>query len=411
MSEVEAQYEDYPYPARDPADETRRLVEGSPSDAGEIRHHVFAGRPLPSPFRALIAGGGTGDAAIQLAQHMASGGIAGEVLYLDLSRASRKIAEDRARVRGLTNIRFATGSLLDAARHGTFDYIDCCGVLHHLEDPAAGIAALAAALAPGGGLGLMLYGRIGRRGVYDAQAVLRALSADGEPLADRIGLARAYLANLPATNWLARNPAIGDHKTGDAGLVDLLLHGRDRAYGVEEMWDLIEGAGLGLAGFIPAARYDPAFYLDDPALRRRAERLAPRTAHAVAEQIAGNLKVHVAYAVKPGGKGPRGPAPATPDAVPMPHRIDMEALARALSSGRTVPVAFDGLQRPLRLPEGAAGVVRLIDGARSIGQIAKALDGGSRADRTRRVVAVTQALIACGLCLLRHDGRQALTDR
>ncbi|MCP1337299.1 class I SAM-dependent methyltransferase [Futiania mangrovi] len=402
MSDVEAQYENYPYPARDPAEERRRLVEGSPSALAEIRHYVFAGRPLPAPFRALIAGGGTGDAAIQLAQHMADAGLEGEVLYLDLSRASRTVAEKRAEARGLANLRFETGSLLDAASHGTFDYIDCCGVLHHLEDPAAGLSALAQALVPGGGIGLMLYGRIGRRGVYDAQAVLRALSGADEPLAGRVALARAYLANLPATNWLALNPAVGDHRTGgDAGLVDLLLHGRDRAYGVEEMWDLIEGAGLTLSRFIPAARYDPAFYLDDPELVRRAGRLGAREAHATAEQIAGNLKVHVAYAVKPGGKGPRGPARLAPDAVPVPHRLDMAALARVLGTGRTPPVGFDGLTRPLRLPPGADEVVRLIDGRQTLGEIAKGLQGGSRADRTRQAAAVTDALIALGLCLLR----------
>jgi hypothetical protein len=36
-----AQYEAYPYPARDPAEEARRLVIGSPSHLREIDHWVF----------------------------------------------------------------------------------------------------------------------------------------------------------------------------------------------------------------------------------------------------------------------------------------------------------------------------------------------------------------------------------
>ena len=67
------------------------------------------------------------------------------------------MAEARAKARGLTSIRFITGDLLAAPEHGPFDYIDCCGVLHHLPEPDAGFRALAAALAPGGDMGLIIY--------------------------------------------------------------------------------------------------------------------------------------------------------------------------------------------------------------------------------------------------------------
>jgi hypothetical protein len=44
MSDVEAQYEAYPYPERDPADEAKRLIVGSPSHPVELDHYLFAGR-------------------------------------------------------------------------------------------------------------------------------------------------------------------------------------------------------------------------------------------------------------------------------------------------------------------------------------------------------------------------------
>jgi methylase of polypeptide subunit release factors len=116
MSDVEAQYEAYPYPERDPADEAKRLIVGSPSHPVELDHYLFAGRrDWSAPFRALVAGGGTGDALIQLAQVLASAGRAAKITYLDLSTAARGVAEARAAARGLTNIEFHTGSLLDAA--------------------------------------------------------------------------------------------------------------------------------------------------------------------------------------------------------------------------------------------------------------------------------------------------------
>jgi hypothetical protein len=40
------------------------------------------------------------------------------------------------------SVRYITGDILDAPLDGAFNYIDCCGVLHHLSDPAAGARRL-----------------------------------------------------------------------------------------------------------------------------------------------------------------------------------------------------------------------------------------------------------------------------
>ena len=111
-----AQYEAYPYPARDPRDEKTRLITGSPSRLAEIDHYLFQGRlDLGQPFRALIAGGGTGDATVMLAQQLKDAGAAqAEVVYLDLSRASRAIAEARVAARGLAG--FERGAIQDRDR-------------------------------------------------------------------------------------------------------------------------------------------------------------------------------------------------------------------------------------------------------------------------------------------------------
>ena len=157
----------------------------------------------------------------------------GEVVYLDLSTASRAICEARAKARGLRNIQFLTGSLLDLPNMniGLFDYIDCTGVLHHLPDPAAGMKALAAVLQPEGGVGVMLYGQYGRTGVYPLQEMLRTLAPPSMATEDRIAMAKRLIRFLPTTNLFRRNPYLNDHVTGgDAGLYDLLLHSCDRAF-------------------------------------------------------------------------------------------------------------------------------------------------------------------------------------
>ncbi len=389
---VRDQYEAYPYPARDPKDEGKRLIAGSPSNLAEIDHYVFAGRgEFAKPFRALVAGGGTGDAAIMLAQQLSDrarergqgvpGGEApGEVVYLDVAQAAREIAEARANERGLTNISFHRGSLLELSKLGlgSFDYIDCCGVLHHLEDPPAGLAALAEALQAAGGMGLMLYAPFGRGGVYPAQAMLRDLG-EGLALAERVGLARRLLAALPATNWLTRNPFLSDHKQSDAELVDLLLHARDRAYTVEQAAALVTGAGLRLVSFIEPARYEPASYLKDPVLLKRLIGLDPLARAAFAEKLAGNIKRHVFYVVKASNRTDSVARAETPAAVPVMRELPGPALARAVTRGGRIAAEFDGLSLSFAVPRLAAPILARVDGKASLGEIhaaLQALDSG-----------------------------------
>ena len=241
-SRLAAQYEAYPYPARDPAEEAKRLVIGSPSHLREVDHWVFgAARPASQPLRALVAGGGTGDGTIMLAQQLASMGRPGRVTYLDRSGAAAAIAKGRAAARGLT-LDWHEGSLLDlpGSGLGPFDYIDCCGVLHHLPDPAAGLQALLSVLAPGGGLGLMVYAPHGRTGVYMLQDALRLLAPEAEAPSARLDTARRMMRHLPDSAWLRQNTLFADHISGgDAGLYDLLLNPRDRAYDVPALHALL----------------------------------------------------------------------------------------------------------------------------------------------------------------------------
>ena len=373
---VRDQYETLPYPPRDPRDEAKRLIVGSPSHLAELNHFVFGGAlDRSKPFRALIAGGGTGDAAIMLAQQLADAGTASaEIVYLDWSAASRAIAEARAKARGLSSIRFVTGSLLelDSIQLGAFDYIDCCGVLHHLEDPAAGLRALKQALAPRGGMGLMLYGTLGRIGVYHVQALLRALGAHSETPRDRVALGRKLLAQLPQTNWLKRNPFVSDHVAeGDAGLHDLLLHARDRAYEVGEIAALVEATGLRLAGFVPPARYEPASYINDPVLLKRLAHLQPIERAAFAERLAGNIKTHVFYVVE-AANAVAPPRPDDPRAIPVWFDADPAPLRKAMGGGM-LSVTADGISLRFPLPPLASAVAAQIDGQRSLHDIHAAI--------------------------------------
>lgn len=368
LDQLIAQYEAYPYPARDPRDEAKRLITGSPSHLDELNHYVFAGRlDHRRPLRVLVAGGGTGDGTIQIAQQLADAGNPGRVVYLDLSAAARRIAEARAAARRLTNIEFRTGSLLEPGDE-TYDYIDCCGVLHHLPDPAAGLAALAARLDPGGGMGIMVYAPLGRTGVYPMQNALRTLT-QGVPPKEQVALARRALASLPKTNWLLRNPHVSDHRGPDADLYDLLLHSCDRPFTVAELGDLAASAGLGVAALISPAAYDPANWIKDPRLLKRLEGMDFLTQAALAEQLSGAMTKHVAYLTRPERLSEATARPDGPDATPTLRDIDGPALAKALPGNGVLEIDLLGSVFPLALPRLAGPILRHIDGAADLAQI------------------------------------------
>jgi SAM-dependent methyltransferase len=371
------QYEAFPYPLRDPQEEKTRLLEGYPSHLLEVDHYIFGGRrDFRQPFRVLVAGGGTGDAVMMLGQHLADRQCPAEVVYLDLSAASRGIAEARAAVRGLPNVRFVTGSLLElpSLGLGRFDYIDCCGVLHHLPDPGAGLCLLADALTATGGIGLMLYGALGRTGVYDLQAILRRLAPGEDPAAQRIDTARRLLRQLPPTNRFARNPLISDHQVGgDSALYDLLLHSQDVAYTVPEIAALARDAGLDISAFIEPWRYDPETYVNDGALRRRLAGLAWLERAAIAELIAGNIKKHTLYLVRAGRAAAAVARPDDPEAVPALRDDKAAALAAGLKSSGDITVSIDGFRTALRVPRLARAILTRVDGRRTLGEIQRDL--------------------------------------
>jgi len=377
---VRAQYEALPYPPRDPRDEAIRLITGTPSHILEVNHYLFAGRlNFARPFRALVAGGGTGDACIMLAQQLADRQCPGEVVYLDLSSASREVCEGRAKARGLHNVQFITGSLLDLASMnvGQFDYIDCTGVLHHLPDPVAGMKALVAVLQPEGGVGVMLYGQYGRTGVYPLQEMLRTLAPPSMALEDRLAMARRLIRFLPTTNLFRRNPYLNDHVTGgDAGLYDLLLHSCDRAYTVPEIGELAAGAALRVVAFLEPVRYEPATYMSDPVIARQAGALPLVERAAFAERLAGNLRTHIFYATRAGYDTVARPEDT--QAIPVLREMDPRKLAASLQPGTPLIANLDGFPWRAQLPPLAPRILAQVDGRKTVAEIYTALgaEGG-----------------------------------
>ena len=384
LPKVKSQYESLPYPPCNPEDDRKRLVLTWLEDLPMINHYCFAGKQsFKNGFRALVAGGGTGDATIFLAEQLRTTNA--EIVHLDMSHASMVLAQERARMRGLTNITWVHYSLLSlpALGLGKFDYINCSGVLHHLADPDLGLRVLLSALKPDGAIGLMLYATTGRTGVYQMQALMRLVNGDQtdkEVDAQRkIANTRDLLGSLPAGNWFMRSEDLHhDHKIGDAGIYDLLLHSQDRSYSVGELFDWL-GTEHGMhLSFSDVQRgrspYLPHMVLGSkpPAMAASLRKLPLRQQYEMAELMIGNIITHSLYLMHSStSTAPYGDAAYIPFFYHEP--LTGAIAAQVFGSNRGQPFMLthqhSGVTVMVNPGKYGAKILQLIDGQKSFGEI------------------------------------------
>jgi SAM-dependent methyltransferase len=380
LPEVKEQYEALPYPPCDPEDDKKQLTKTWLDDLPMINHYCFAGRQrFENRFRVLVAGGGTGDATIFLAQQLQH--TDAEIVHVDLSGASIDIARRRADIRGLKNISWIQDSLLNLPQLGLekFDYINCVGVLHHLENPDAGLRALRAVLKDTGALGLMVYGKYGRTAVYQTQALMRMVNSGEMERQRQIDNTTQILKHLPQSNWFKRGEDLyADHRNGDAGIYDLLLHSQDQAYTVGELFDWLQdqhGLNLeftclqrGRAPYLPHMVLGP----HQPEILNRIRAMTFRRQCEIAELMSGRITMHSFFATgSVACKAPYG----EPDFIPFffhePLSGPLMAQVYGQNNGQTFQLNHVHSGVSIQAAPGKYGrqILHYIDGRRTFQQI------------------------------------------
>lgn len=299
LEQVQEHYMDYPYPLRNPEDEKIRIIKIYGDCLGELNHWLYRGREsFKDGFRVLVAGGGTGDSAIFLADQLRDIPNA-EIVYLDFSKASMAVAQKRAEYRDLTNITWVNDSILNIPNLnlGKFDYINSIGVLHHLASPDLGLKILKDSLTEKGGMGLMVYGQYGRTGVYQLQELMKMVNNNATSRQEEVKRGWAVVNGLPVSNWFVRGKElITDLSTmGDIGMYDLLLHKQDRAYTIPQLYEFAEKAGLNFVDFSDAGsrlllRLEN--YISDPELLAELKKRSIVEQQAMCEIITGSIIKH-----------------------------------------------------------------------------------------------------------------------
>lgn len=363
---VARQYEAYAYPA--PITDLNAQIGAGYFELGDPKHYAPLIWPEGQPkqrMRILSAGCGTVQAAYLAHAHPEH-----EVIGVDLSSASlahQRFLQERHR---LDNLRLFQGDLRDVARvGGSFDHIVCSGVLHHLADPDAGLAALADVLAPRGTLLLMVYGATARAGVYMVQDALRRLQVP--QTAAGVAFARRLVAQLPAhhyAQWYVGAAAELEH---DAAFVDTFLHPQDRAYTVPQLMDFVGRHGLKHQAWV-----DNAFYYPDAALARfPADILAAVTAlpdlqqWAVVEMLTQRIGMHTCV-LRRAADAPQVAAHAFGSAawdLQVPHRAP--GLKCVQAAGPQQQARYHRAAEVMELGPTEAALLELCDGRRSLREI------------------------------------------
>ena len=265
---VSAFYDRFPFPG-DP------LQDGPPpgynwrwchhSVLASVHGVIPTGQEQP---RILDAGCGTGVSTDYLC-HLNPGA---DVVGVDISDGALAVAQERLKRSGarqvVRSLRQEQRSLLDLGDETPFDYINSVGVLHHLREPEAGLAALAKLLAPQGLLHLFLYADAGRWEIHRTQKALTLLQAGTG--GDGLRLGRELFETLPESNRLRRH-----HEqrwavdcAPDANFADMYLHPQETSYNLERLFAFIRTAGLQFAGFSNPEVWDPVRLLQGELLER-----------------------------------------------------------------------------------------------------------------------------------------------
>lgn len=266
---VRAQYEENPYP--------RWMNTGllpEPVALPRFLHALFPHAALPaSPAwdtpgweapEVLVAGCGTGREAVWAASTLKNA----KVLAVDLSRRSLAYATRQSRRLGLKNIEFAQADLLELGALGRrFDVIHSVGVLHHMEDPVAGLRVLRGLMRPHGVMEVGFYSAAARRPILAARHFIA--ERGHPPTLDGIRHVRRDILALPGGHP-ARAVAHSPDFYGTSACRDLLMHVHELHVTLPWLAGALETLGLEFLGFRLADPAVAALYRkrfpEDPAM-------------------------------------------------------------------------------------------------------------------------------------------------
>lgn len=240
---VQSQYEENPYPKWVRAAPAPKPVAIDTRLRAQFPLATFRNLGKTGRIDVLVAGCGTGQQLLDVAQRIAGA----RVLAIDLSLASLGYAKRQMQALGIGNIEFGRADILKLGVLGrTFDVIDCGGVLHHLGDPLAGWRVLLSLLRPDGVMRVALYSELARQHIVAARAFVAQRGYPHTP--DGIRQFRQDVLALPdcdPVKAVALSPdffSVGDCR-------DLVFHVQEHRFTLPRIKEFLDKCNLEFIGF------------------------------------------------------------------------------------------------------------------------------------------------------------------
>jgi SAM-dependent methyltransferase/tetratricopeptide (TPR) repeat protein len=195
------------------------------------------------PFDVLIAGCGTGRHALMTVTEFQNV----NVFAVDLSGASLSYALMKADEYAVDNVTFRQGDILNLpSLNKQFDIVESVGVLHHMDSPADGMAAIEQCLKPGGWMRIALYSELARKEVSLAREEIAKSACPATPEGIRGFRERVMTDPDGELFYLCANFrdffSLSECR-------DLLFHVQEHQFTVPKIQQLIEPFNLEFMGF------------------------------------------------------------------------------------------------------------------------------------------------------------------
>lgn len=309
-----------------------------------------------------------------------------QVDAVDLSDNSIAIARHLADQLDVKNLTLRRGNIQEGEGFdGPYDFINSQGVLHHLSDPAKGLAQLEKQLSPRGVMSLMLYSDSNRwflqRGQRLFQLLLDQVEGDREKTA--YDICRSGIAS-PNRLQTVFQSGVKNYEHDRPQFADTLLNPQEVSYTIPGLIEWLAGAGMEMISPVYPEVWNPVASLGEQGAMLYAA-LSPSQQWEVCDLVIGPLFFFVSR--RTADRGPARPCDAEDDLfwqiVPRSFSAmvyDVKELAVIKPGSARVPI-IEQVGDNVRISRNkeawsgfhpaAVALLQLMDGKRTLRQIAE----------------------------------------
>ena len=244
---VKSQYEENPYP---------RWRYGNPSKESkftalqtintEVSPNSIRYTSNSDQLNILIAGSGTGYQILQAQRYKNA-----KIIAIDLSSTSLAYSQRKINELDIKNVELIQMDLLEVSLiKKEFDIIECSGVLHHMNNPSEGLAALLKILKPTGFMKLGLYSELARRDIVKAREYI----INSNLISNDKGIKNLRENVIYGNNKIIKNLKNWGNFYTTSECRDLCFHEQEHRFTIKQLKETIGDNQLKFLGFLLSAK-------------------------------------------------------------------------------------------------------------------------------------------------------------